>query len=124
MNTYGLDFGNPQDYANFAKYAGLGSKNVNPGMPNFVGTGAASTVGAVTPATGAVAPTMSQIGDRFSAVGNQLKQGNFMNAAKTYQSGVAPIAPLAQPNIPLGGKPMPVDQDGDGMISEWEENLP
>jgi hypothetical protein len=121
MNTYGLDFGNPQDYANFAKYAGLGSKNVNPGMPNFAGTGAASTVGAV-------APTMSQVSDRFSAVGNQLKQGNFMNAAKTYQGGIAPVAPVAaaipQPNALPGSKPMPVDQDGDGMISEWEENLP
>jgi hypothetical protein len=121
MNVYGLDFGNPQDFANFAKYAGLGNKNVNPGMPNFAGTGASSTV------AGAVAPTMSQIGDRFSAVNKQLQQGNFMNAVKTYQSGVAPVAgvaSLAQPNVPLGGKPMPVDQDGDGMISEWEEQLP
>lgn len=120
MNTYGLDFGNPQDFANFAKYAGLGTKNVNPGMPNFMGTGASSTIGAV-------APTMSQIGDRASAVGQQLQQGNFMAAAKTYQGGIAPIAPvaaLAQPSIPALGKPTPVDKDGDGMISEWEENLP
>jgi hypothetical protein len=117
MNTYGLDFGNPHDYANFAKYAGLGNKNVNPGMPNFAGTGASSTMGAV-------APTMGQIADRATAVGQQLQQGNFMGAAKTFQSGVAPIAPVAavaQSNVPLGGKPMPVDQDGDGMISEWEE---
>jgi hypothetical protein len=112
-----IDFGNPQDYANFTKYAGLGNKNVNPGMPNFAGTGASSTIGAV-------APTMSQIGNRFSAVGQELQQGNFMNAVKTYQGGVAPIAPvasLAQPSVPLGNKPAPVDQDGDGMISEWEE---
>lgn len=120
MNTYGLDFGNPQDFANFAKYAGLGNKNVNPGMPNFVGTGASSTM------AGAVAPTMSQIGDRATAVGQQLQQGNFMNAVKTYQGGVAPVAPVAAAalNPPvLGGKPTAVDKDGDGMISEWEENL-
>jgi hypothetical protein len=110
-----IDFGNPQDYANFTKYAGLGKKNVIPGMPNFSGTGASSTV------SGAVAPTMSQIGDRFSAVGKELQQGNIMNAVKTYQGGIAPVAPLTQPSIPLGGKPAPVDQDGDGMISEWEE---
>lgn len=120
MNTYGLDFGNPQDFANFAKYAGLGTKNVNPGMPNFMGTGASSTIGAV-------APTMSQIGDRASAVGQQLQQGNFMGAVKTYQSGIAPVAPvaaLASATPALGGKPGAVDKDGDGMISEWEENLP
>jgi hypothetical protein len=120
MNTYGLDFGNPQDFANFTKYAGLGTKNVNPGMPNFAGTSAASTVGAV-------APTMSQIADRATAVGQQLQQGNFMGAAKTFQGGVAPVAPvaaLAQPSIPALGKPTPVDKNGDGMISEWEENLP
>jgi hypothetical protein len=67
---------------------------------------------------------MSQIGDKFSAVGKQVQQGNFMGAVKTFQGGAAPIAPvaaLAQPGVPLGGKPMPVDQDGDGMISEWEE---
>jgi hypothetical protein len=110
-----IDFGNPQDYANFTKYAGLGRSNVNPGMPNFAGTGASATVGAVAP------PTMSQIGDRFSAVGKELQQGNFMNAAKTYQSGIAPVASLAQPNVPLVGNPAPVDQDGDGMISDWEE---
>jgi hypothetical protein len=117
MNTYGIDFGNPHDYANFAKYAGLGTKNVNPGMPNFAGTGASSTVTAV-------APTMGQIADRTTAVGQQLQQGNFMGAAKTFQGGVAPVAAVAQSSAPLGGKPMPVDQDGDGMISEWEENLP
>lgn len=114
MNTYGLDFGNPQDFANFTKYAGLGNKNVNPGMPNFMGTGASSTM------AGAVAPTMSQIGDRFSAVGNELQKGNFMNAIKTYQGGIAPLAPIVAPT--LGPKPTPVDKDGDGMISEWEEN--
>ena len=117
MNSYGLDFGNPQDFANFAKYAGLGSKNVNPGMPNFMGTGASATMGAV-------APTMSQIGDRFSAVGKQVQQGNLMGAVKTFQGGVAPVAALATATPALGGKPAPVDQDGDGMISEWEENLP
>lgn len=115
MNTYGIDFGNPQDFANFAKYAGLGSKNANPGMPNFMGTGASSTM------AGAVAPTMSQIGDRASAVGQQLQQGNFMGAAKTFQGGVAPIPALASATPALGGKPAPVDKDGDGMISEWEE---
>lgn len=114
MNVYGLDFGNPQDFANFAKYAGLGGKNVNPGMPNFVGTGASSTM------SGVVAPTMNQIGDRFSAVGGELQKGNFMNAMKTYQGGIAPVPPIAAPV--LGGKPAPVDKDGDGMISEWEEN--
>lgn len=120
MNTYGLDFGNPQDFANFAKYAGLGGKNVNPGMPNFTGTGASSTIGAV-------APTMSQIGDRFSAVGKQVQQGNLMGAAKTFQGGIAPTAPVAavfSATPALGGKQGAVDQDGDGMISEWEENLP
>lgn len=118
MNTYGIDFGNPQDFANFAKYAGLGSKNANPGMPNFMGTGASSTM------AGAVAPTLSQIGDRASAVGKQLQQGNFMGAAKTFQGGVAPVAALMPSTPALGGKPGAVDQDGDGMISEWEENLP
>jgi hypothetical protein len=116
MNTYGIDFGNPKDFANFAKYAGFGSKNVNPGMPNFMGTSASSTL------AGVVAPTMSQMTDRFSAVGQQLQQGNFMNAAKIYQTGIAPSAAPALPA--LGGKPAPVDKDGDGMISEWEENLP
>ena len=121
MNTYGIDFGNPQDFANFAKYAGLGSKNANPGMPNFMGTGASSTM------AGAVAPTMSQIGDRASAVGQQLQQGNIMGAVKTFQGGVAPVAPVAavaSATPALGGKKGAVDQDGDGMISEWEENLP
>lgn len=119
MNTYGIDFGNPQDFANFAKYAGLGNKNANPGMPNFMGTGASSTL------SGAVAPTMNQIGDRFSAVGSELQKGNFMNAMKTYQGGVAPVAPVAALNPPiptLGSKPAPVDKDGDGMISDWEED--
>jgi hypothetical protein len=117
MNTYGIDFGNPHEFANFAKYAGLGKKNENPGMPNFMGTGASSTMGAV-------APTMSQIGNRASAVGQQLQQGNFMGAVKTFQGGVAPIPALASATPALGGKPAPVDKDGDGMISEWEENLP
>lgn len=115
MNNYGINFGEPKDYADFTKYAGFNKSNSNPGMPSFGGTGASATV------AGAVAPTMSQIADRFSAVGKELQQGNFMGAAKTFQSGIAPIAPLAQPNAQLGGKPMPVDQNGDGMISDWEE---
>lgn len=118
MNTYGINFGEPKDYADFTKYAGFNKTNSNPGMPSLGGTGASATV------AGAVAPTMSQISDRFSAVGKELQQGNFMNAVKTYQGGIAPLAPvasLAQPNAQLGGKPMPVDRDGDGMISDWEE---
>lgn len=115
MNNYAINFGQPKDYADFTKYAGFSSQNARPGMPNFAGTGASSTV------AGAVAPTMSQIGDRASAVGKDLQQGNFMSAAKTFQGGVAPVASLVAANPALGGKPMPVDQDGDGMISDWEE---
>ena len=102
MAQFGLNFGNPVGFTDWTKYAGFDPNN--------------SFIGIAPPTTKApVAPTLSQVGQRVSDIGSQLGQGNILNAVKTFQGGAAPVATVAKTN------PMPVDKDGDGMISDWEE---
>jgi len=110
MAQFGINFGNPKSFVDWTKYAGF-----DPNKP---------MIGVAPPATGGmapIAPTMAQVGQRITDVGAQLGQGNFMNAVKTFQSGAAPAAPAAPGAPAAANKPMPVDKDGDGMISDWEE---
>lgn len=107
MAQFGINFGNPKGFVDWTKYAGF---DANKPM-----------MGIAPPATGGMAPvspTMAQVGQRMSDVGAQLGQGNFMNAVKTFQGGAIPAATAA---VNPANKPMPVDKDGDGMISDWEE---
>lgn len=73
MNSFQFGFGNPEGYSDWAKYAGFDRKT-----GNF----------AVAPPDQNV-PTLDQITERASQVGNELSQGNFVDAFKAYQ-GIAP----------------------------------
>jgi hypothetical protein len=112
MAQFGINFGDPKGFADWTKYAGF---NANKPM-----------IGIAPPATAdaaPVSPTLAQVGERMSNVGTQLGQGNFLNAFKTFQGGAVPANTVA-PSVPAVAsvnKPMPVDKDGDGMISDWEE---
>lgn len=102
-----MNFGDPSQFSDWTRYAGF-----DPNKP---------IIGVAPPSTGGMAPvspTMAQVGQRVSDIGTQIGQGNFMGALKTAQSGTAVV-----PGVPAVAKntPMPVDKDGDGMISEWEE---
>lgn len=102
MAQYGLNFGQPANFADWSQYAGF-----DPNKP---------IIGIAPPSSkGAVMPTMSQVGQRVSDIGTQLGQGNILNAVKTFQGGAAPVAAVAKTT------PAPIDKDGDGMISDWEE---
>ena len=102
MTQFGLNFGKPVNFADWTQYAGFD--------PNK------SMIGVAPPSSkGAVMPTMNQVGQRVSDIGTQLGQGNILNAAKIFQGGAAPVATVAKTT------PAPVDKDGDGMISDWEE---
>lgn len=103
MTDFGLNFGGPQQYADWTKYAGLDKETMGIAPPKQSGKAP-------------VAPTFGQMGTTLSNVANQLGQGSVMGAVKAYQG--APTLPA----LPVPGAPTaPVDQDGDGMISQWEE---
>lgn len=111
-----VNFGTPRNYGDWTTYAGLDSTKPMMGVvPPMQQTGG------VAPPT---APTFGQMADRFSQVANQIGQGNFGNAAKTFMSGgapaVKPAAGVIVPGVPAATQPK--DLDGDGMISEWEED--
>jgi len=112
MAQFGINFGDPKAFADWTKYAGFD--------PNKPVMGIAPPVNA---ASAPVSPTLAQVGQRISDVGSQLGQGNFMNAVKTFQGGAVPANTVAPgvPAVASVNKPMPVDKDGDGMISDWEE---
>lgn len=85
-------YGNWQRYAGMDPYApGLAGNMANPASfgqyQNFSGMGAA-----VPPSgeTQAVPPTFAQVKERFGQVADQLKQGNIMDAMRTYQYGPKP----------------------------------
>lgn len=107
MAQFGINFGDPKGFTDWTKYAGFDSNKPMMGIAPPSSAGVAP-----------VSPTMAQVGQRVSDVGTQLGQGNFMGAVKTFQGGPA-VAP-GLPAVSLN-KPMPVDKDGDGMISDWEE---
>jgi hypothetical protein len=107
MAQFGLNFGQPTQFADWTKYAGF-----DPNKP-MIGIAPPTTAPAAP-----VSPTMAQVGQRISDVGTQLGQGNFTNAIKTFQGGAIPAATAT---VAPANKPMPVDKDGDGMISDWEE---
>lgn len=83
MNQFGLNFGNPANFADWSKYAGFN--------PNSSVTGMDSASAPVAP----VAPTMTQVTDTFSKVGDQLSSGNFLGAYQSYV-GKTPVAPTTQ----------------------------
>jgi hypothetical protein len=102
MANFGISFGDPKGFADWTKYAGFDEKNPMIGI-------APPSKNSKTP----VAPTFGQMGTTLSNVAGQLGQGSVMGAVKAYQG---------LPALPVPGAPAaPVDKDGDGMISEWEE---
>jgi hypothetical protein len=104
MAQFGINFGDPKGFTDWTKYAGFDANRPMMGI-------APPSSGGMAP----ISPTIAQVGQRVSDVGTQLGQGNFMGAVKTFQGVPAAVVPVA------ANKPMPVDKDGDGMISEWEE---
>lgn len=99
----------PSAYGNWQTYAGF-----NPNAAGMAGAMAnptafsqfqdyAGMTGVAPPQESskqAVAPTFAQVQERFGQVADQLKQGNLMDALKTYQSGPKPVAPVQpQPKI-------------------------
>lgn len=112
MAQFGINFGDPKGFADWTRYAGF-----DPNKP---------VIGVAPPANAPVAPvspTMTQVGQQIAHMGTQLGQGNFMNAAKIFQGGAVPAttAAVVSGTSATTNKPMPRDQDGDGMISDWEE---
>ncbi len=108
MAQFGINFGDPKGFADWTKYAGFDSNKPMMGV-------APPSTGGMAP----VSPTMAQVGQRVSDIGTQLGQGNLMGAVKTFQGGPAVVPGV--PAVASVNKPMPVDKDGDGMISDWEE---
>jgi hypothetical protein len=88
MPGFSLNFGNPNSYADWTKYAGFD--------PNTPITG----IGVSPPSMNQpVAPSMADIGDRATDVWDQLKQGNIGQAVQTYQFG-KPVPKTPKPTFP------------------------
>jgi hypothetical protein len=80
--TYVGQIASPASFGQFQDYSGIG--------------GVAPMAAEKSP----VAPTFAQVKERFGQVSDQLKQGNIVDALKTYQYGPASIAPVVQQQQP------------------------
>ena len=110
MATSNMSFGATPNFGDWSRYAGFDSSKPMMGIVPPIGQEATKQP---------VAPTFAQIGQRFQDVGNQLGQGNFMSAAKTFVGGVPPVVPVAQAKPIQNNQPQ--DLNGDGMISDFED---
>lgn len=89
----------PKAYGNWQTYAGM-----NPNAEGVAGSVANPAqfgsfqqyagMGVAPPAQASPAPSVAQVGQRIGDTFDQLKQGNILDAFKTYQSGVKPVAPV------------------------------
>jgi hypothetical protein len=95
MNQFGLNFGNPANFADWSKYAGFN--------PNSSITGMDSSAASAQPV---VPPTMAQVTDTFSKVGDQLGSGNFAGAYQSYV-GKSPVAPTTPQTSTPQVQPVP-----------------
>jgi hypothetical protein len=83
MNAFQIGYGNPNQYADWTKYAGL---DKNTGM------------------MGIAPPDQSSgnLADNLSGAASELQQGNLVNALRTFQYGKKPGIPPAPSIQPIG----------------------
>ena len=92
MSQFGINIGNPQNFADWTQYAGFDPNKAVIGMAPVAGKSPVEP------------PSMSQMVKTASNIGNQVSKGNYLGAYKAYTTGVAPnTSATVQPTVPDNG---------------------
>jgi hypothetical protein len=97
MAQFGLNFGNPSNFADWTQYAGFDPNQAMIGLP--------------AKKTPIKPPSMSDMTKTMSNIGSHLSKGNYSDAYKAYTTGVVPsTSATVQQTMP-----------DDGMSHEFED---
>ena len=119
-SSFQFGYSNPENFSDWAKYAGLDRKTGMVSAPPSTGVPPPETFAELAnQQLQAVQQKVSNVGNMFSNVGSQLGQGNVMGAINATRA-VPPSTPQPAVTTPVQTPMAPVSYDFSGRLKKLE----